>query len=112
MVELAGSKLTTPGTGVEIVNAIPVFDDPRVQEFLQRHVPATLEYVSSIGMRRVLAEVPQSFPYTLCSGVWRLIQQMDKDKSELNVMLLRRMVPSYHASPKLRAAEPQGRFEY
>eukprot|EP00401_Gymnodinium_catenatum_P000856 CAMPEP_0117515606 /NCGR_PEP_ID=MMETSP0784-20121206/30667_1 /TAXON_ID=39447 /ORGANISM="" /LENGTH=1076 /DNA_ID=CAMNT_0005311429 /DNA_START=29 /DNA_END=3257 /DNA_ORIENTATION=- len=104
-VELAGSHLRTPGTGVKIVNAIPVFDDMRIQRFLQRHAPSALEYLCSIGMRRVLAEVPQTFPYTLCGGVWRLIQQIDIDKSELNVMLLRRMLPSFHESL-------QGRFEY
>jgi len=53
----------------------------------------------------VLAQVPQTFPYTMCAGVWRLIQQLDTDKSELNVMLLRRMAPSYHEAIK-------GRFEY
>jgi hypothetical protein len=105
MVELAGSKLEAPGTGITIVNAIPVFEDLRVQRFLQRYAPSALEYVCSIGMRRVLAEVPLTFPYTICGGVWRLIQQLDMDKSELNIMLLQRMMPSYHASVK-------GRFDY
>jgi hypothetical protein len=56
-------------------------------------------------MRRVLAEVPCTFPYTLVAGVWRLIQQIDTDKSELNITLLSRMVPSYQESC-------EGRFEY
>jgi hypothetical protein len=105
IVELAGQKLETPGTGIKISNAIPVFDDLRVQRFLQHHAPSCLEYICSIGMRRVLAEVPLTFPYTICSGVWRLIQQLDNDKSELNVKLLRSMMPSYSQSVK-------GRFDY
>lgn len=105
MVELAGKKLQTPGTKVEIANAIPFFDDPRVQGFLQRHASSCMEYICSIGMRRVLAEVPQTFTYSLCAGLWRLIQQLDADKSELNVTTLCRMAPAYHQSL-------QGRFDY
>merc|ERR1719421_1616605 len=100
-----GSKLKTPGTNIQIANAVPFFDDVQIQRFLMRHAPSSLEYICSIGMRRVLAEVPCTFPYTLVAGVWRLIQQLDTDKSELNVKLLSRMVPSYHESC-------EGRFEY
>eukprot|EP00746_Dinoflagellata_sp_MGD_P161668 gnl/MRDRNA2_/MRDRNA2_88896_c0_seq1.p1 gnl/MRDRNA2_/MRDRNA2_88896_c0~~gnl/MRDRNA2_/MRDRNA2_88896_c0_seq1.p1 ORF type:complete len:1106 (-),score=219.79 gnl/MRDRNA2_/MRDRNA2_88896_c0_seq1:221-3538(-) len=105
MVELMGSKLKTPGTNIEITNTIPVFDDLQIQRFLMRHAPSSLEYICSIGMRRVLAEVPCTFPYTLVAGVWRLIQQLDADKSEVNVQLLARMLPSYHESC-------EGRFDY
>lgn len=103
-VELMGSKLKIPGIGVEITNAVPVFEDLQIQRFLHRHAPSALEYICSIGMRRVLAEVPCTFPYTLVAGLWRLIQQLDTDKSESNVMLLSRMLPSYHESC-------EGRFE-
>lgn len=105
MVELMGSKLKTPGTNIQIANAVPFFDDLQIQRFLMRHAPSSLEYICSIGMRRVLAEVPCTFPYTLVAGVWRLIQQLDTDKSELNVQLLARMIPSYHESC-------EGRFDY
>jgi len=105
VVELAGSKLKTPGTEIEIVNAIPYFEDLTIQRFLQKHAPTTLEYICSIGMRRVLAEVPFTFAYSLCGGLWRLIQQMDTDKSELNVTTLKIMAPSYHRSL-------HGRFKY
>eukprot|EP00930_Biecheleria_cincta_P018096 TRINITY_DN14205_c0_g2_i1.p1 TRINITY_DN14205_c0_g2~~TRINITY_DN14205_c0_g2_i1.p1 ORF type:complete len:1129 (-),score=203.98 TRINITY_DN14205_c0_g2_i1:367-3708(-) len=105
IVELMGSKLEAPGAGIKIANAVPVFEDIQVQRFLHRHAPTALEYICSIGMRRVLAEVPCTFPYTLVAGVWRLIQQIDTEKSEANISLLARMVPSYHESC-------QGRFEY
>jgi hypothetical protein len=105
MVELMSSKLEMPGTDIVIKNAIPFFEDLQIQRFLHRHAPSALEYICSIGMRRVLAEVPCTFPYTLVAGVWRLIQQLDTDKSELNVKLLSRMVPSYHEAS-------DGRFEY
>eukprot|EP00443_Scrippsiella_acuminata_P048512 CAMPEP_0115169682 /NCGR_PEP_ID=MMETSP0270-20121206/1395_1 /TAXON_ID=71861 /ORGANISM="Scrippsiella trochoidea, Strain CCMP3099" /LENGTH=1107 /DNA_ID=CAMNT_0002582389 /DNA_START=100 /DNA_END=3423 /DNA_ORIENTATION=- len=104
-VELMQSKLEMPGLGVKIANAIPYFEDLQIQRFLQRHAPSALEYICSIGMRRVLAEVPCTFPYTLVAGVWRLVQHLDTDKSELNVQLLSRMVPSYQESC-------DGRFDY
>jgi len=87
------------------VNAIPYFEDLEIQRFVQKHAPTALEYICSIGMRRVLAEVPLTFAYSLCGGLWRLLQQMDTDKSELNVTTLRLMAPSYHMSL-------YGRFEY
>jgi hypothetical protein len=102
MVELMGSKLKTPGTNIEIANAVPFFDDLQIQRFLVRHAPSALEYICSIGMRRVLAEVPCTFPYTLVAAVWRLIQQLDVDKSELNVQLLAKMLPSYRESCESR----------
>ena len=37
------------------VNVIPVFDDIRVQRFLMRYAPNTLELLCGVGMRRVLA---------------------------------------------------------
>uniref|UniRef100_A0A0G4H0L6 VWFA domain-containing protein n=1 Tax=Chromera velia CCMP2878 TaxID=1169474 RepID=A0A0G4H0L6_9ALVE len=63
-----GSTLEAPGLKKRIDNAIPVFDDPRVQDFLQKHGKVLLEYTASIGMRRVLAEVPRSLAYTLVAG--------------------------------------------
>merc|ERR1719331_597204 len=98
MVELMLSKLEMPGTDIVIKNAIPFFEDLQIQRFLHRHAPCALEYICSIGMRRVLAEVPCTFPYTMVACVWRLIQQLDTDKSELNIELLCRMMPSYYIS--------------
>jgi len=104
IVELRGAALKMPGTDIKINNAVPYFEDLRIQRFLMQHAPTSLEYMCSIGMRRVLAEVPLTFPYTMCAGVWRLIQQLDADKSELNVKLLQRMAPSYYESCKHRFA--------
>lgn len=49
--------------------------------------------------------MPQTFPYTVCAAVWNLVERLDTDRSELNVTLLRRMLPAYHESL-------QGRFDY
>lgn len=103
--DLAGGSVKAPGTEVKIDNAIPVFEDIRVQRFLQTYAPSAVEYICSIGMRRVLAEVPQTFAYTVCAAVWNLIQRLDTQKTELNVTLLQRMAPAYHESL-------QGRFDY
>lgn len=103
--ELLGGKLEAPGTQITITNAVPIFDDPKIQRFLQKYAPSALEYLCSIGMRRVLAEIPQTFSYTVGAAVWRFVQHLDTDKSELNIMLFQRMVPSYHESL-------QGRFDY
>lgn len=102
VVELQGATLKMPGSNIKINNAVPYFEDVRIQRFLMHYAPTSLEYMCSIGMRRVLAEVPLTFPYTLCAGVWRLIQQLDNDKSELNINLLQRMAPSYHKACKHR----------
>lgn len=91
-----GGELTVPGTGQKITNAVPVFDDPRVQRFLIKYAPSALEYICSLGMRRVIAEVPRTYPYTVCAGIIKLLEQLDLSKSELNVRLLMRMVPCYH----------------
>eukprot|EP00929_Paragymnodinium_shiwhaense_P080063 TRINITY_DN41735_c0_g1_i1.p1 TRINITY_DN41735_c0_g1~~TRINITY_DN41735_c0_g1_i1.p1 ORF type:complete len:1102 (+),score=175.71 TRINITY_DN41735_c0_g1_i1:212-3517(+) len=102
IVELRGRSLKMPGLNSKINNAVPYFEDLTIQRFLMQHAPTALEYMCSIGMRRVLAEIPLTFPYTMCAGVWRLVQQLDSDKSELNVKLLQRMAPSYHISCKGR----------
>jgi hypothetical protein len=70
-----------------------------------KHAPSALEYICSIGMRRVLAEVPKTFPYMVCSAIIKLVELLDTSKTELNVMLLRKMVPSYYESL-------QGYFDY
>eukprot|EP00929_Paragymnodinium_shiwhaense_P015123 TRINITY_DN12314_c0_g1_i2.p1 TRINITY_DN12314_c0_g1~~TRINITY_DN12314_c0_g1_i2.p1 ORF type:complete len:1116 (-),score=288.73 TRINITY_DN12314_c0_g1_i2:433-3780(-) len=102
IVELRGSSLKVPGTNTKIINAVPYFEELKIQRFLMQHAPTALEYMCSIGMRRVLAEVPLTFPYTMCAGVWRLIQQLDTEKSELNIKLLQRLAPAYHESCKKR----------
>lgn len=88
-------ELKTPGTERLITNVIPVFDDPRIPKFLRKHAPSLLEYISSIGMRRVIAEVPMTLGYTLCAGVWKCAELVDENKSELHVRTFARLVTEY-----------------
>lgn len=54
-------SLMAPGIDKKITNVIPVFDDPRIGIFLKTYAPSLVEFSSSIGMRRVIADVPMTF---------------------------------------------------
>ncbi|KAJ3159351.1 hypothetical protein HK101_001091 [Irineochytrium annulatum] len=56
-----GALLEAPGTDFEITTTIPLFEDKRVLSFLRKYAPKLLELTCSVGMRRVVAEVPASF---------------------------------------------------
>jgi hypothetical protein len=93
--QLSGGKLKDPVHRIEIDNVIPIFGDQRIQKFIQKYAHTSLECICSIGMRRMLAEVPKTFPYTLCAGIWKLVEDIDKSKSDVNISLFRKMVYSY-----------------
>mmetsp|Transcript_3701 Transcript_3701/g.10931 ORF Transcript_3701/g.10931 Transcript_3701/m.10931 type:complete len:1071 (-) Transcript_3701:279-3491(-) len=105
-----GARLLHPTSRQPIVNAVPLFEDARLQAFLQRHAPTTLECVASVGMRRMICEVPKTLPYTICAAIWQLIGAMDADKSHVHVELLSMLVPSYETS--LKDQEGKGYFDY
>lgn len=105
-----GEHLLHPTSRQPIINAVPLFEDARLQAFLQRHAPSTLECIASIGMRRMICEVPKTLPYTICAAIWRLVGAMDSDKSQAHVELLSTLVPSYEAS--LKNQEGRGYFDY
>lgn len=50
--------LGVPGTKEEINNCIPIFQDKKIYNLLNKYAPLTLELLSGLGMRRVLAEIP------------------------------------------------------
>eukprot|EP00475_Leptophrys_vorax_P014290 TRINITY_DN20684_c0_g2_i1.p1 TRINITY_DN20684_c0_g2~~TRINITY_DN20684_c0_g2_i1.p1 ORF type:complete len:549 (+),score=141.91 TRINITY_DN20684_c0_g2_i1:23-1648(+) len=93
--QLQGGKLKDPIHKLEIDNVVPIFHDRRVQLFLQKYAQTSLECICSIGMRRMLAEIPKTYPYTLCAGIWKLVEDLDNSKSDVNVTLFRKMVHSY-----------------
>ena len=90
-----GQALKVPGTQDEIINVIPFFDDDRIHRFLRKYAPSLLEYTASIGMRRVIAEIPMTYGYTVCAGLWKLIEDIDSNKSDLNCRTLCKMVKTY-----------------
>lgn len=74
-------KLIAPGIEKEVTNVIPVFEDARIGLFLKKYAPSLLEYSSSVGIRRVIADVPMTFGYTIIAGIRRLLYDMNKQKS-------------------------------
>ncbi|KAJ3130780.1 hypothetical protein HK100_007498 [Physocladia obscura] len=77
-----GSQLLTPGTNFPIINAIPFFEDPRIAKFYKKYAPRLLEFTASIGMRRVIADIPMTFGYTILGGLWRLIELIKTNRTE------------------------------
>lgn len=74
--------LTTPGTGRIITNAIPIFDDNRILQFLKTYAPSLLEYTASMGMRGTIAEIPMTCGYTMCAGVRKMMEVFFTDQYE------------------------------
>jgi len=85
-------KLKAPGYDKEITNAIPVFDDPKIGVFLKKYAPSILEYSSSIGMRRIIADVPMTFGYTIIAGIRRMIYDLNKNKSTVHLDTFKQLV--------------------
>lgn len=80
-----GQALVDVGTKQPIANVIPIFEDERIDKFINKYAPKLLEYTCSIGMRRIIADVPKTYIYTLLSGITNLIENMNLDKSEVTV---------------------------
>ena len=79
--------LGVPGTKEEINNCIPIFQNKKIYEFLNKYAPHILELLAGLGMRRVLAEIPLSFESLILSGVWKMIGILKTQKSEINIKI-------------------------
>ncbi|CAF3550969.1 unnamed protein product [Rotaria sp. Silwood1] len=90
-----GKLLQTPATNKDIINVIPIIDDKRIAQFLHSYAPSILEYTSSIGMRRLLADVPMTAGYTICAGIWKLVEDLNENKSELYLESFEKLVKTY-----------------
>jgi hypothetical protein len=93
-----GKPLTVPGTNKEITNVVPLFEDAKIGRFLKKHAPSLLEYSCSIGMRRVIAEVPMTIGYTISNGVWKMIEELDKQKSPEAIDTFLELIETYQMS--------------
>ena len=87
--------LRTPATNKIITNVIPIFEDKRIARFLQKYAPSLLEYTCSIGMRRLIADVPMTGGYTICAAIWKLIEDLNTNKSELYLRTFEQLVQTY-----------------
>ena len=79
----------------ELVNSIPFFDDERIHTFMLKYAPRLLDYTASIGMRRMIVDIPYTWEYTLLGGVWKMVEELIKDKSEINVKIFMNFLNSY-----------------
>lgn len=101
-----GEMLTAPGhPETTITNVVPIFDDERIFRFLRRHARTLLEYTASIGMRRVLAEIPLTYAYTITAGVWKMCEVVSDAPTEANVRTLTALAKNMHATFN-------GKFDY
>ena len=82
-------------TKKKIINVIPVFENQDIHKFLLDNCPKLLEYMASIGMRRVLAEVNYTYDYTILAGIWDLIMKIMRENSEINNKLFCNLVDTY-----------------
>ena len=90
------SFMQVPGhSNSRITNVIPVFEDIRIAKFLQKHAPYLLSYTCSIGMRGMIAHVPMTDGYTLCAGIWKLVEHIASNPTELNLNTFKHLVVSY-----------------
>jgi hypothetical protein len=90
-----GKGLRAVGSDKDIVNVIPMFDDNKIHLFLKKYAPTILEYSASVGMRRVLCHIPMTHSYTTCAGVWKMIEDLNKNKSEIIIKTFTQLLNSY-----------------
>jgi hypothetical protein len=90
-----GGKLIALGRTDAIITAVPFFEDRRVQNFLQLYAQLSLEYIASVGMHQMIAEVPKKYPYTICAGIWKMVEVLNRGKTEIAIKLFARLVSSY-----------------
>jgi hypothetical protein len=90
------SNLAVPGYQDSIItSAIPVFEDERIAKFLRKHAPHLLSYTCSIGMRGMIAHVVMTDGYTLCAGIWKLVEHVVNNPTELTLKTFDHLVKSY-----------------
>ncbi|CAF1550070.1 unnamed protein product, partial [Adineta steineri] len=94
-IQSQGRSLQAPAINKDITNVIPIIEDERIAKFLQKYAPSLLEYTCSIGMRRLLADVPMTAGYTICAGVWKLIEDLNINKSEIHLKTFNEVVKTY-----------------
>jgi len=98
MVKEFGDTLIDVFTSKEIINTIPFYDDDRIQQFLMKYAPTLLEYVASLGVRRIIVNVPHTYKYLIVSGLYNLTRTISDSKqgrSEINVDILSKFITTY-----------------
>ncbi|ARF08197.1 hypothetical protein Catovirus_1_247 [Catovirus CTV1] len=92
-----GMCMQTFGTKKDIINVIPFFDDERIHRFLIKYAPKLLEYVAGVGMRRILGEINNTYMYTVCAGVWKMAEILNKkeNRTTLNITTFKNLLDTF-----------------
>ena len=83
-----------------ISNVIPFYDDIRIHKFLLNYAPKLLEYTASIGMRRLLIEVPYTYEFLIESGIWKFSEVLNKNRSEAAINIYSKLIQDYEIASK------------
>ena len=83
-----------------ITNVIPFYDDIRIHNFLIQYAPKLLEYTASIGMRRLLIEVPYTYEFLIEAGIWKFSEVLNNNRSEAAINIYTKLIQNYEIASK------------
>ena len=83
-----------------ITNVIPFYDDIRIHNFLIKYAPKLLEYTASIGMRRLLIEVPYTYEFLIEAGIWKFSEVLNNNRSEAAINIYTKLIQNYEIASK------------
>ena len=83
-----------------ITNVIPFYDDIRIHKFLLKYAPKLLEYTASIGMRRLLLEIPCTYEFLIESGVWKFSEILNTNRSQAAIDVYCKLIQDYEIVSK------------
>ena len=83
-----------------ITNVIPFYDDIRIHKFLLKYAPKLLEYTASIGMRRLLLEIPCTYEFLIESGVWKFSEILNTNRSQAAINVYCKLIQDYEIVSK------------
>jgi len=78
-----------------IHSCVPIYDDLRIAAFLQKYMPNTLEFYGSIAMRGLIAPIAHTNAYLMVAGSWKMIEEIHRHPTELNLKAFRTMLLSF-----------------
>ena len=105
--EVSGGKNLNEISNInnKISTCIPIYEDEKIHKFLIKYAPHILEYYSSVGMRKIIAEVPFTYEYSILAGYWKMIEVLLHDRSEVNINIFINFINNYKIAAK-------GHFDY
>lgn len=78
-----------------IINAIPFYDDDRIQQFLMKYAPNLLEYNASLGMRNMCVNIPNTYKYVVVGGCWLMAKELQDSQTQINADLFIKFTNTY-----------------